>query len=199
MDIKSNRTASTVSQTIVQTTNGTAIDLLSKDMYVKGFSLAIVATVVSPAAATFTAAVTDIITQVAHGYALGLKVQMTTSVTLPAGLALATDYFIIPLTVDTYKVASSLVLANAGTAIDITDTGTGVHTATPVALAGGSYKVQASLDSTNWVDLDAAVNITTGAVFLVQKVDPMYRYIRPVYAITAGSLTLAQTLNITSS
>lgn len=197
--MKSNRTSASVSQTIVQTTNGTAIDLLDKDMYVKGFSLAIVASVVSPAAGTFTAAVTDIITQTAHGYALGLKVQMTTSATLPAGLSLATDYFVIPLTANTYKLASSLVLANAGTAVDITDTGTGVHTATPVALAGGSYKVQASLDSTNWVDLDAAVNITTDAVFLVQKVDPMYRYIRPVYAITAGSLTLAQTLNITSS
>lgn len=197
--MKSNLTAIASSQTIVQTTNGSSIDLLNGLKYLKGYAFNLVATVAAPAAATFTAAVTDIITQVAHGYALGLKVQMTTTTTLPAGLALATDYFVIPIDANTYKVASSLVNANAGTAVDITGTGTGTHTATPVALAGGSYKIQASFDATNWVDLAAAVNITAAAVIMVEKIDPMYRYIRPVYAITAGSLTLAQTVVLTGS
>lgn len=199
MNIRTNLTTVAVSQTIVQTTNGSSIDLLSGVNYVKGYALSIVATVVSPAAATFTAAVDDIITQAAHGYALGLKIQVSTTGGLPPPLAATTDYFVIPVTAGTYKLATSLANANAGTAIDITGVGTGVHTATPVALAGGSYKVQASNDNTNWVDLDAVVNITAASVFLYQKVDSMYRYIRPVYAITAGSLTLAQSLSITGT
>jgi hypothetical protein len=58
----------------------------------------------------------------------GTKVRLTTTTTLPAGLATATDYYLIKLTDGTFKLATSYVNALAGTAIDITDTGTGTHT-----------------------------------------------------------------------
>jgi hypothetical protein len=53
---------------------------------------------------------------------------LTTTTTLPAGLSLATDYFIIKVSDTTCKFATSYANAVAGTAIDITSTGTGVHT-----------------------------------------------------------------------
>jgi hypothetical protein len=82
------------------------------------------------AAQTFTAATTDICTAAGHGLKTGDKVRLTTSNTLPAGLNLATTYFVIRLTADTFSLASSDANAVAGTAVDITGTGTGTHTIT---------------------------------------------------------------------
>ena len=58
----------------------------------------------------------------------GTRVRLTTTGTLPAGLALATDYYVIRLTDTTFSLASSFANAIAGTDIDITDAGTGTHT-----------------------------------------------------------------------
>ena len=78
---------------------------------------------------TFTAAATDIATNVAHGLLTGDgPFQLTSTGTLPAGLALATNYWIIRLTADTFSFASTLANALAGTAVDITDAGSGTHT-----------------------------------------------------------------------
>ena len=83
---------------------------------------------------------TDLITQTV---ASGIKpeplhpldgVELTTTGTLPAGLSLATRYYIISTSGKeepyTFKLASSIVNARAGTAIDITDAGSGTHTLT---------------------------------------------------------------------
>ena len=56
------------------------------------------------------------------------RVRLTTTTTLPAGLALATDYYVIKVTDTTCKLATSYANAVAGTQVNITDTGTGVHT-----------------------------------------------------------------------
>lgn len=56
------------------------------------------------------------------------RVQLTTTTTLPAGLSLATDYYVIKVTDLTCKFATSYANAVAGTAINITDAGTGTHT-----------------------------------------------------------------------
>lgn len=58
----------------------------------------------------------------------GTRVRLTTTTTLPAGLALATDYYVIKVTDSTFKLATTFANAVAGTAINITDTGTGTHT-----------------------------------------------------------------------
>lgn len=60
----------------------------------------------------------------------GMPVQLTTTSALPAGLALLTTYWIIRSSATLIKFASSLALAQVGTAIDITTQGTGVHTVT---------------------------------------------------------------------
>jgi len=76
---------------------------------------------------------TDNINTTAHGYADLQKVQLTSSGTLPAGLALATDYWVIKVDADNYKLASSLANAIADTAVDITAAaGGGTHTTTTV-------------------------------------------------------------------
>lgn len=75
--------------------------------------------------ATLTAdAGTDVITSNNHGLEDGQRVQLTSSGTLPAGLATGTVYYVRDKTTNTFKLA----VTSAGSAIDITDAGTGTHT-----------------------------------------------------------------------
>lgn len=60
----------------------------------------------------------------------GTRMQLTTTTTLPGGLATATDYYFIKVSDSTFKLATSYANAIAGTQIDITSAGTGTHTAT---------------------------------------------------------------------
>lgn len=83
------------------------------------------------AAAAVTTA-TDLITVASNvdKWITGMKVRATTTGALPTGLALATDYFVIRISATTIKLATTLALALAGTAIDITAQGSGTHTLT---------------------------------------------------------------------
>jgi hypothetical protein len=78
---------------------------------------------------TFTAdAGTDVCTHSNINLLPFTRVQLTTTTTLPSGLSLATDYYVIKVSDTTIKLATSYANAVAGTAIDITDAGTGTHT-----------------------------------------------------------------------
>lgn len=154
----------------------------------------------TPAAAAFAADdETDVCTAEAHGMATGLKVRVSTDGVLPTGLAAATDYFVIAVDEDTFQLATSRANALAGTEIDLEDAGTGTHTITPTALAGGTIKLQKTVDGTNWVDVhDDEVtggansqNVTAdgGNVWVIP--DAMWRQVKLVLAMTAGQLTLA--------
>lgn len=67
-------------------------------------------------------------TSIPSNILVGTRVRLTTTTTLPAPLALATDYYVIKVSDTTFKLATSYANAIAGTAIDITTTGTGTHT-----------------------------------------------------------------------
>lgn len=79
---------------------------------------------------TFTAdASTDVCTDTSGNVpATSTAVQLTTTGTLPAGLSTGTTYFIINLSTTTFSLATTIANAEALTAIDITDAGTGTHT-----------------------------------------------------------------------
>ncbi len=83
-------------------------------------------------AASAVAVATDLITVQPNvdRWVTGMKVRATTMGTLPTGLALATDYFVIRVSATTIKLATTLANAVAGTAIDITGQGTGTHALT---------------------------------------------------------------------
>ena len=89
-------------------------------------------TLVESFAAAAVTTATDLITVASNvdKWITGMLVRATTTGGLPAGLALATDYWVIRISATTIKLASSLANAVAGTAIDITTQGTGTHTLT---------------------------------------------------------------------
>ena len=64
-----------------------------------------------------------------HLYATGDgPVQLTTGTTLPTGLSLLTDYYIIVDNAGTISLATSFANALAGTVVTFSDVGVGVHT-----------------------------------------------------------------------
>lgn len=125
----------------------------------------------------------------AHGLSEGLKVQLTTSDTLPDPLAALTDYFVIVVDADFFMLASSLADAIAGTPITLVDAGVGDQTVTAVALAGGTIKLQQANDKDSPVDLGSATNVTVDATVLLEKDRPTTRYIRAAITLTAGHIS----------
>ena len=137
---------------------------------------------------------TDTWTSVAHLLTSGLKVRLTTSSALPSGLALTTDYFVIVVSADTFRLASSLALAIAGTPVALADAGVGNQTVTPTALAGGNIKFEQSNSSSGpWVALGSATNITADADVALEKDRPASRYVRVYLTLTAGNVSVVTT------
>ena len=62
-----------------------------------------------------------------ESWATGDVVKLSSSGTLPDPLVAGTAYYLISVSATEYKLATTEVNANAGTAIDLTDTGTGDH------------------------------------------------------------------------
>lgn len=152
-------------------------------------------TVTTPSAGAFTAAASNICTKAAHGMTTGLKAQVSSATTLPGGLSAATDYFVISLSANTFSLAASLADAQAGTAIDILDAGTGVHTITPTALAGGVLKMQESPNGTDWYDISGVTaNITATVKALFQSTSKCGQ-VRPYLTMTAGQMSVQLTVN----
>jgi len=75
---------------------------------------------------TFTVtAATDVITASAHGLSNGDVIHVSSATTLPTGLSASTNYYVTVIDANTFKVSASL----GGAFVDITDAGTGTHTA----------------------------------------------------------------------
>lgn len=157
-----------------------------------------VATTVSPSANT--------ITVTSHGYVSGVKVALTTAGVLPAGLS-ATNYYMIVIDANTLKFATSQANAAAGTAVDITDYGTGTHTLTPASALAGTVKLQKNLqpdtDTPVWTDLTngeclngsasqsfaAAANLNWALPYVG------FRGLRAVFAATTGTVSCTLRVN----
>lgn len=140
------------------------------------------------------------VTVAAHGYLTGVKVALTTGGVLPAGLS-ATNYYMIVVDANTLKFATSQANALAGTAVDITDYGTGTHTLTPAATLGGSVKLQKNsqpeTETPVWVDLTngeclngSASQSFSGAANLSWALAHVgFRGLRAVFAVTTGTVS----------
>jgi hypothetical protein len=85
-------------------------------------------TIASSATVTITNASPAVITWTNHGLTSDDVVRFTTTGTLPSGLVVGTSYYVIPLTVNTFKVCLASGGKN-GTAINTSSAGSGTHTA----------------------------------------------------------------------
>lgn len=148
----------------------------------------------------------DTITETAHGFTTGMKItELTTTGTLPAGLALSTVYYAIVVDADTIKLATSQANALAGTAVNITAAaGGGTHTVSVETTLAGNVKLQKNNEPRDktavWVDIDddEVTNdtnqrtISAAATFNWALPNMAAREIRAYVTITSGTVT-AQT------
>ncbi len=145
-----------------------------------------------------------------HGFTTGQVVQATTSAgSLPTGISTSTNYFVY--VVDANTIALFDTLAHALAATSSTSTGVIVVTAdgtagahailTPTAVSGVSYKLQESYDydprqgTGTWHDAVAGQTntvvtntITTTAVSQATLINTLAKYVRVIFAVSAGSV-----------
>jgi len=79
--------------------------------------------------AVFTVATSILTFSAANKLVTGSRVRITSTGAIPSGLLSATDYYAIKTSTTTFKLAATLTNAIAGTAITITDAGSGVLSA----------------------------------------------------------------------
>lgn len=96
-------------------------------------------TIASPAVVSFTA----------HGLYTGEGVYLTTTGALPTGLSANTMYYVIELTANTFKLASSYANALAGTAINTSGSQSGTHTLVYCPWGNGDGSTTFSVPSFN--------------------------------------------------
>lgn len=130
-----------------------------------------------------------------YEFATGAVGQWTTTGTLPTGLSLATNYYVIAVDANNFQVAASLEDALAGTPVTISSQGSSgaVHTFTPTALSGGSLVLQVSNDPDSefggWINVSAPASVTTDGLQLLEKVDPTTKWARVTGTVTAGAFS----------
>jgi len=69
-----------------------------------------------------------VVTLNGHGLITGDCIELTTTDTLPTGLSVNTNYYVIYINANTFNLASTLALAIAGTGLQTTSAGAGTHT-----------------------------------------------------------------------
>lgn len=83
----------------------------------------------SKGAVTITSANPGVVTLTGHGFSTGACIELTTTGTLPTNLSVNTNYYVIYVGVDTFRLATSVANAIAGTAIDTSGgSPSGTHT-----------------------------------------------------------------------
>ncbi len=142
----------------------------------------------------------DAVTITAHGFVTGLKCQLTTTGTLPTGVTTTTDYYLIVLDANTIQFASSQANALAGTEIDLTGYGAGVHTVVPTATIAGTIKLQKNNEPASlppiWFDIGSSSQAISGATVLNWAyADVGYRSVRAVVALTSGTVVASVRIN----
>lgn len=165
-----------------------------------GYGVAVqpVYTDVTPVHKTFVAAdvtvLADTITITTHGFFTGLKVALA-GTNLPTGLS-ATNYWVIVVDANTIKLATSLALALAGTAVDITAQGTTNDADLTPAVLSQVVKLQMSIDGTNFEDISGkTVTVSSTGTKVWDLQFPCYKIIRVVVTPTTGAMTLVLNFN----
>jgi hypothetical protein len=99
------------------------------------------------ASSTDISTATGTITETAHGYETGDVGRLTTSGSLPTGFATSTDYFVIKVSDNAYRLAASLANAQAGTQIVPSAAGSGNQTFTLTANTYVASKLAAAVNA----------------------------------------------------
>ena len=114
----------------------------------------------------------------AHGFSNGDRVQLTSTGTLPAGLATATDYWVINKTAGAIELSAT---RTGSTPVTLTSDGTGTHTATRMI---ADY--DAVSECANWTDTHKAVGVAYLYIRLKNNIDLFPNVLPQISAVVKG-------------
>jgi hypothetical protein len=126
---------------------------------------------------TFSSVSLNAISILGHGYKTGLKVRFTTSGTLPTGLLLATDYFLIKVSDDILMIANSQEASLEGFFLTISG-GSGTHTIAVEANSPCFVKLQGSVDNIVWFDIGDSLQEIKEIPTYVEHETAFFHYLR---------------------
>ena len=124
----------------------------------------------------------------AHGWATGKSVVFAMASAVPAPLVAGTTYYAIRVSDTTFKLATSLANANAGTAIDLTDAGGGGLTVEDIGATARTNLVT-SAEEASWKTGDVVRATTTNTLPDPLAVDTDYfivKYSRSSYGLATS-------------
>jgi microcystin-dependent protein len=104
--------------------------LISRATYAALFAVLVTGPGFTGQTFTVTIAAPGVVTKNGHGFSGGERLRLSTTGTLPTGLDTTSDFFVIPVDANTFKLATSEANAAAGTAITTTGSQSGTHTYT---------------------------------------------------------------------
>lgn len=117
----------------------------------------------APAGVSFTAdAGTNVLTASAHGLADNDVVSVSSTGTLPGGLAADTYYYVVTSTTNTFQLATT----RGGSAIDLTSAGSGTHSFTSLFSEGKFLQSSSSGTRSQW---SSALSLVSGSLILPQS------------------------------
>jgi hypothetical protein len=122
------------------------------------------------ASATDISTTTGDITESSHGYETGDVGQLSTSNTLPTGFSASTDYYVIKVSANVYRLASSLANAQAGTQIIPSAVGTGNQTFTLTADKYNAAKLAAAVNAHSTVSKIVSASASAAIVTVTCRV-----------------------------
>lgn len=108
------------------TVSGTSLEIMLKDRVAKDALQPM--TNISKGTATMTIASPGVVTRNAHGLVTGDTVYFTTTGALPSGVTVGIQYFVIYVSANTFRLATSFENAMGDTAIDTSGSQSGTHT-----------------------------------------------------------------------
>jgi hypothetical protein len=117
---------------------------------------------------------TNTLTSVNHVFSTGDRVKISSTGAVPGGLVAGTTYFVIDVDSDNFKLAATASDAAGGTAINITDTGSGTitvaHTLYLVAGANGAISIDGvTLAQNDRVLLQDQTVATQNGIYVVSE------------------------------
>ncbi len=132
-------------------------------------------------------ATTGIMTSSAHGFVTGDLLRVSTGTTLPTGFAASTDYWVIKISDNTFKIASSIANSAVGLPIIPSTGGTGNQTFT---LTANTYKAQKLSAAINAHSTISKIILATYAANVVTITALQKGVIGNFIAVTCGGGTI---------
>lgn len=136
---------------------------------------------------------TDVITSVAHGFVDGVRIQVSSTGTLPGGLSASTDYWVNKLSDDTFELCASYADVGTGTQVNLTNQGAESATITFTSFGSTATEIDAAIaaDGDSNTTLSTAVTGTGGNAQNLFAVAPLTGNVASIIDTTADTITIA--------